>query len=106
MPRLPPAARRLPARLRPQPRKGVPMTPTRTALLAALLLAAPASAAPPTDPADRAAVVGRPAAVEVSPQEVALTGGRDARQLVITGKYADGTVRDLTHVVAARVEPA
>ena len=84
------------------------MTPSRTALLAAFLfgLAAPAPAAPPTDPEERAAVVGQPAGVEVFPATVTLAGSRDARQLVVTGKYADGTARDLTHVVAARVEPA
>jgi hypothetical protein len=84
------------------------MTAPRTALLAAFLLAvaAPAPAAPPTDPEERAAVVGQPAAVEVFPASVALSGARDARQLVVTGKYADGTARDLTHFVAARVEPA
>jgi hypothetical protein len=84
------------------------MTASRPALIAALLLglAAPAAAAPPTDPEERAAVVGRPTAVEVFPGSVALAGPRDARQLVVTGKYADGTARDLTHLVAARVEPA
>jgi hypothetical protein len=84
------------------------MTAPRTALLAALLLgiAAPAAAAPPTDPEERAAAIGQPAAVEVFPASVALSGARDARQLVVTGKYSDGTARDLTHLVAARIEPA
>ena len=63
-------------------------------------------AAPPADPADRAAVIGQPAAVEVFPPAVTLTGPRDARQLVVTGKYPDGSARDLTAVVEARVEPA
>ena len=35
-----------------------------------------------------------------------LTGVRDARQLVVSGKYADGTARDLTAMVEAKVEPA
>src|SRR5207248_10096458 len=61
---------------------------------------------PPLDPADRAAAAGRPASVEVYPAAVTLAGIRDARQLVVTGKYADGSVRDLTHLTAARVEPA
>src|SRR5947209_2519386 len=84
------------------------MSPSRSALLAAFLLAAatPAAAAPPTDPADRAAVVGQPAAVEVFPASVALSGARDARQLVVTGTYSDGTARDLTHLATARVEPS
>jgi hypothetical protein len=33
-----------------------------------------------------------------------LKGLRSARQLLVTGKYADGTVRDLTALVEARVE--
>jgi hypothetical protein len=66
--------------------------------------AAPAS--PPLDPAERAAVAGQPVAVECSPASVTLAGIRDARQLVVTGKYADGSVRDLTAVADARVEPA
>ncbi len=50
--------------------------------------------------------IGTPLAVEVSPPAVALAGPRDARQIVVTGTYADGTARDLTHLVAATVEPA
>ena len=80
------------------------MTPVRS-LLAVALFAAPLHAAPPLDPADRAAAAGSPATVEVYPTAVTLTGIRDARQLVVTGKYADGSVRDLTHLTAARVEP-
>jgi hypothetical protein len=67
---------------------------------------APALAAPPLDPGERKAVVGTPASVEVSPATVTLSGVRDARQLVVSGKYADGGVRDLTGVVEAKVEPA
>ena len=81
----------------------------RSAACALALLsfaAAPAVAAPPVDPADRAAVVGQPVAVEVTPAAVTLSGVRDARQLVVTGKYADGTVRDLTAVADATVEAA
>jgi hypothetical protein len=80
---------------------------TRLPLAAALLLAAsPAFAGPPVDPAERNVTVGQPTAVEVFPTTVTLSGVRDARQLVITGKYADGSVRDLTHLSTARVEPA
>jgi hypothetical protein len=75
-------------------------------LALAILTASPALAAPPTDPAERAAVIGRPVAVDVLPATVALTGVRDARQLVVSGTYEGGAVRDLTGVVEARVEPA
>ena len=82
---------------------------TRTCLwsaVCALIFASSAVAAPPLDPADRALVIGTPASVEVFPPNVTLTGARDAQQLVVTGKYADNTLRDLSAVVAARVEPA
>jgi hypothetical protein len=81
------------------------MTPLRSLLVLAIA-AAPLHAAPPVDPADRAAAAGKPASIEVYPTAVTLTGVRDARQLVVTGKYADGSARDLTHLTAARVEPA
>ncbi|HEX4610581.1 MAG TPA: DUF1549 and DUF1553 domain-containing protein [Urbifossiella sp.] len=82
------------------------MTRLRPVVAAAVLLAAasPALAAPPSDPADRAAVAGTPAAVEVFPANVTLTGVRDARQLVVTGRYVDATVRDLTVVTAVTVD--
>src|SRR5439155_11847622 len=76
------------------------------ALLALVAVAGPAVAAPPIDPRERNEVAGQPAAVEVFPTAVNLSGTHDASQLVVTGKYADGTVRDLTAVATARVEPA
>ena len=72
----------------------------------ALAFATPAFALPPVDAAERTAVVGSPARVEVYPTAVTLAGIRDARQLVVTGNYADATVRDLTHLVTAKVTPA
>lgn len=78
----------------------------RSAAVAAALLAAssPAVAAPPSDPAGRAEVAGTPTAVEVFPAAVELAGVRDARQLVVTGRYADATVRDLTVVTTAAAD--
>lgn len=79
----------------------------RFSLLACFLtlaLAAPVFAAPPFAADERASVAGQPAAIEVAPASVTLTGKHDARQLVITGNYADGTVRDLTALAEARVE--
>jgi len=77
-------------------------------LLALLAAAAPSAgvAAPPSGADERKAVIGQPAGVEVTPQTVTLSGARDARQLVVAGKYADGSARDLTAVVDATVEPA
>ena len=51
-------------------------------------------------------MAGQPAAIEVVPGSLSLTGLHDARQLLITGKYTDGTVRDLTAVASAVAEPA
>ncbi|MCI0700003.1 MAG: DUF1553 domain-containing protein [Planctomycetia bacterium] len=75
-------------------------------VLALLVTASPTLAAPPLDPDEQKAVIGEPATLEVFPANVTLTGIRDARQLVVTAKYADGSLRDLTGVVQAKVEPA
>ncbi|MDY3555099.1 DUF1553 domain-containing protein [Gemmata sp. JC717] len=77
-------------------------------LVTALLALAPgaALAAPPADPGERKATIGRPDGVTVSPGSVSLSGVRDARQLVVGGKYADGSVRDLTALAEVTVEPA
>ena len=44
----------------------------------------------------RARIVGHPVALSVTPSSIALADERDWAQLVVTGNYADGTVRDLT----------
>ena len=82
------------------------VTRTHAALAACALLAAPAVAAPPLDAGGRKAVIGAPVLVDVFPPAVTLRGARDARQLVASGKYADGSVRDLTGVVEVTAEPA
>ena len=61
-----------------------------------LCFAASALGAPPTDPQERAALVGHPTSLLIQPQAVALTGPRSYQQVVVTGRYADGSVRDLT----------
>jgi hypothetical protein len=70
-----------------------------------LLLAVPASrAAVPADSAERAKVIGQPVALVVQPAVVQLTGQRGLQQVVVTGKYADGSVRDLTAFCEMTVE--
>ena len=64
--------------------------------LALLLSALPAPAAAPADPATKAQVIGQPAALLVQPEAIALNSPRATQQVVVTGKYADGSVRDLT----------
>jgi hypothetical protein len=63
------------------------------ALVAANVLAA----APPISPESRARVIGQPVALSVEPATLTLDGPRSMAQLVVTAKYADGSVRDLTH---------
>ena len=50
----------------------------------------------PSAPNERAKLIGQPTALEVRPASVSLDGPRAVQQLVVTGKYADGTIRDLT----------
>jgi hypothetical protein len=69
-------------------------------LLAGLLWSAAAIPASAALPADKAPVVGQPAALVVQPEAIILSGPRAHQQLVITGRYADGQVRDLTALCA------
>lgn len=48
-------------------------------------------------------LVGKPSALIVQPANVTLAGPRATQQLVVTGKYDDGSVRDLTKVVKAKL---
>ena len=50
----------------------------------------------PTDPAVRAKVIGNPQSLQVQPDKLSLDGPRATAQIVVTGAYADGSVRDLT----------
>ncbi len=59
-----------------------------------------ATAAVPSDAKDRAKVVGQPTALQVLPAAVTLDSPRAVQQMTVTGKYADGTVRDLTPFAA------
>jgi hypothetical protein len=59
---------------------------------------------PPTDAAARAKVIGQPTALVVQPAEVLLEGPRSLQQMIVTGKYADGTVRDLTPLVEYAID--
>src|SRR5947208_8242865 len=62
---------------------------------AALILAATSDAA--AAGGDRITeMIGRPVSLVVQPETIHLSGPRAARQLVITGRYGDGSERDLT----------
>jgi hypothetical protein len=60
----------------------------------------------PTDPAARAKIIGSPKSLQVQPDKLTLSGPRATAQLVVTGTYADGTVRDLTHFADFKLEGA
>jgi hypothetical protein len=73
------------------------LTPPRLGLLlACFAVAAPLRAGVPDDAATRAKIVGQPTALLVQPENIVLSGPRAKQQLVITGKYADGSICDLT----------
>lgn len=46
--------------------------------------------------ADKAAMIGRPISLEVQPATVCLAGPWATQQILVTGKYPDGSERDLT----------
>ena len=54
---------------------------------------------------EKADFVGRPVALVVSPETVRLAGPRAARQILVTGRYSDGSVRDLTHFCELKADP-
>jgi len=72
--------------------------------VAALLWCLPALAALPNSAEEKAKVIGQPAALVVQPATVTLTGTRSTQQLVVSGRYADGTERDLTAFCEVKAE--
>lgn len=55
-----------------------------------------ANSAPPSSPQPVTDLVGQPTSVEVTPTAIELQGRRDTVQLLVTGRYPDGSTRDLT----------
>ncbi len=81
---------------------------TRLVLAAGLccLAAAAACADLPATPEARAKAIGQPSALVIQPDRILLNGPRATQQLVISGRYADGNLRDLTHLADVSVEAA
>ena len=52
------------------------------------------SAAAPSEASDQ--IIGNPLALEVEPKTIILDGPRAGQQVLVTGRYADGSLRDLT----------
>ena len=75
-------------------------------LVALTTISARTQAAPPSEPDERAKLVGRPVSLEAAPPSIVLTGARSTQQIVITGHYADGSTRDLTPFAKLHVEQA
>lgn len=59
-----------------------------------------AIASPPTSAAEKAAAIGQPKSISTHPAKINLAGPRSTQQLVITGHYLDGSIRDLTPFAA------
>ena len=53
-------------------------------------------AAPPTDPVVRTSIIGKLVSLDVEPKTITLDGPRASQQVLVTGGYADGSLRDLT----------
>src|SRR5262249_480193 len=58
------------------------------------------------DPAQKTLLIGQPTGLIVQPEAVTLRGPLAMQQLVITGRYADGSVRDLTPFCGLTLESA
>ncbi len=50
----------------------------------------------PTESDERLSFIGKPVSLEVLPETITLSGPRSSHQGLVTGVYADGSVRDLT----------
>lgn len=73
------------------------MLRTVTGLIVGLLISGQQlAAAVPTDAQARQAAIGKPVALDVQPQSISLSGPRASQQILVTGRYADGSLRDLT----------
>lgn len=62
------------------------------------------AAGPPSKLPEKTAYVGHPVSLVVSPETVQLAGPRAMRQLLVTGRYPDGSERDLTSFCELRAE--
>ena len=74
------------------------------ALVSSFVLTVSIQAAPPSAPAEHAKLIGQPASIEAVPAAITLNGAKGMQQVVFTGRYADGSIRDLTPFVTSRIE--
>jgi hypothetical protein len=71
------------------------------ALILAAAVSAPAAA---PDSKAKAEVIGQPTALQLQPDNIILSGPRAMQQVVVTGRYGDNTIRDLTPFCVFTVE--
>lgn len=74
-----------------------------TAWLVTLL---PLAATTAEKPSDKTSYIGSPVSLVVWPETIRLVGPRAMRQILVTGRYSDGTERDLTNSCELRLENA
>ena len=60
------------------------------------LLPACVSAAPPIDDEALSNIIGEPVALDIAPKTITLCEARAGQQVLVTARYANGSVRDLT----------
>jgi len=76
------------------------LAPAASAILLTVALmmtaVAPARATLPAAANTRADYIGKPVALMVQPEVVTLIGPRSTQQVIVSGRYGDGSVRDLT----------
>lgn len=63
-----------------------------------------AVAGAPETPAEKQAFIGQPVSLVVQPETIRLSGPRAMRQVLVTGRYGDGSERDLTHCCDLKIE--
>ena len=74
---------------------------------ASILIAMPLVAAEAREKdEEKAALIGQPVSLVVQPETIRLSGPRAMQQIVVTGRYGDGSERDLTPFCALSAEAA
>ena len=81
-----------------------PLTSKFVFVAAWLVTASVLAAESPEKQADKAECVGRPVSLVVQPETIRLAGPRGMRQILVTGRYSDGSERDLTSFCELKVE--
>ena len=74
-----------------------------TALTLLVIGTSPAAAAEEVPTTD---LIGQPTSLQIQPETIRLTGPRAMQQLIVTGRYGDGSERDLSSVAVLTAEAA